>query len=727
LAKLEQPNPTPWTELAAIAAAAAVLFWFVEWQKIVAGLTVVVGLGFVIFWHELGHFLVAKWCGVKVLKFSLGFGLPGVPPIVSFRKGMGLTFFRSRNKEYEEILKAEREGINDHDISQIGETEYAIGVLPLGGFVRMLGEDSGEGDAQTSDPRDFRNKPVGARMAILSAGVIMNFILGFAGFVVVYLIGTMEMPGVIGAVVAGAPAYSAGIRAGDEILSIDGRRDITFDDMRRIVALSGKHQIVTFEMKREGRSDPLRFGVHPVRGPYDAFPVIGVVNPITLQLNPFQPLVPPLGMAGDIKSPFGGFEGDDLIIAAGLGDSLTRVNTPYQLDEILARHAAKPLTFLVRRTTKPKAGQPENNATTTEVSVTLPPNHFMDLGARMTMGPIVAVQGDSLAGKLGFAVGDQILKVDGRADFDPMRLPTYVFERAGKTVAFEISRVDAGGKVSTLNLTVTPDSSPAWTESIVEREALEVPGFGFAYSVSPKVTAVQPGSPAATAGLKPGSELESVTITRPAEKKGEEDATTTIKFDPKAPGWPAAFFALQMVPKNGKVHVTVAGSASSIPIVLEPDPEWFNPRRGFFFYPLTRPVPPQPLGSAISRAWRQTSDVVFSNYALIRGLFQKRLPGNSVGGILRIADMAYGAARSGFDSLLRFLSMLSIGLAVINLFPIPPLDGGQLLILSAEKVRGRPLPERAQVVFLIFGLVLVVLLFVVVTFNDIATLFFSTK
>src|SRR5277367_939727 len=99
-------------------------------------LQVAVGLGFVIFIHELGHFLLAKWNGVKVEKFSIGFG----PTLFGWTRG---------------------------------ETEYVLALLPLGGFVKMLGEGPDEQEKST-DPRAYPNKSVSARMAIISAGVIMN-------------------------------------------------------------------------------------------------------------------------------------------------------------------------------------------------------------------------------------------------------------------------------------------------------------------------------------------------------------------------------------------------------------------------------------------------------------------------------------------------------------------------------------------------------------------------
>ena len=132
-----------------------ILFWNI--------LKVAVGLGFVIFIHELGHFLLAKWNGVKVEKFSIGFG----PTILGFRRG---------------------------------ETEYVLAAIPLGGFVKMLGEGPEDEQNKTTDPRAYPNKSVGARMAIISAGVVMNILLGLASFVYAYGQGMDAIPAKVGAV-----------------------------------------------------------------------------------------------------------------------------------------------------------------------------------------------------------------------------------------------------------------------------------------------------------------------------------------------------------------------------------------------------------------------------------------------------------------------------------------------------------------------------------------------
>src|SRR5438045_511737 len=153
--------------------------------NILAIAALVFGFGFVVFFHELGHFLAAKWVGIKVEQFAVGFG----HALFAFRKGMG---FRvgSTTKEYEQRLRdhAEKKFSRKGDLTHeqfteaandlgLGETEYRLNWMPLGGYVKMLGQDDLNPTAQSDDPRAYNRKSIGARMFVVSAGVIMNIIL----------------------------------------------------------------------------------------------------------------------------------------------------------------------------------------------------------------------------------------------------------------------------------------------------------------------------------------------------------------------------------------------------------------------------------------------------------------------------------------------------------------------------------------------------------------------
>lgn len=148
-------------------------------------------LGVLIFIHELGHFAVAKWSGVGVEKFSLGFG----PKLLGFRKG---------------------------------ETEYLLSLLPLGGYVKMTGENPGEEVSESEKAKSFACKPVSTRAMIVVAGPVMNLVLAVFLLPIIFMIGVelpayLDGPPLIGYVVPGEPADLAGIRKGDVVISADGK------------------------------------------------------------------------------------------------------------------------------------------------------------------------------------------------------------------------------------------------------------------------------------------------------------------------------------------------------------------------------------------------------------------------------------------------------------------------------------------------------------------------
>jgi len=169
-------------------------------------------LGVLIFFHELGHFLVAKYFGVKVLKFSLGFGY----------KLVGKTF---------------------------GETEYLISTVPLGGYVKMLGEDSDETESLPPHEaeRAFNNQHVLKRIAIVAAGPFFNLVLALFLFFGVYVIsGIQVMSTEIGQVRTDSPAYKAGLMKGDIVVSIEGESIRSWPEIKGLVQKhAGKSLVVT--------------------------------------------------------------------------------------------------------------------------------------------------------------------------------------------------------------------------------------------------------------------------------------------------------------------------------------------------------------------------------------------------------------------------------------------------------------------------------------------------
>lgn len=176
-------------------------------------LAITITFATIIFVHELGHFLVARWLGVRVEVFSLGFG----PRLLSLTRG---------------------------------QTEYRLALIPLGGFVKMSGESVDV--AGPVRPWEFRAKTVGQRIGIAIAGPIMNYLFAFLLFTVIFMSGgsglTVPMEAKIGKVLADYPAAQAGLQAGDRILKIDSAPVKNWNEV--VKQISSRTAPITFELLR---------------------------------------------------------------------------------------------------------------------------------------------------------------------------------------------------------------------------------------------------------------------------------------------------------------------------------------------------------------------------------------------------------------------------------------------------------------------------------------------
>src|ERR1043165_1257314 len=182
-------------------------------------------LSVIVFFHELGHFLVARWCGVRVLTFSIGFG----PELVGFNDRHG--------------------------------TRWKLSAIPLGGYVKFFGDESEASTTSTEtirqmseeEKRDsFFFKRVPQRAAIVAAGPIANFLLAIVIFAAVFTFyGKQATPARVDSVQPNSAAQAAGFQPGDLIVAIDGRRIETFTDMQRLVSASAG-QTLDLEVDRGG-------------------------------------------------------------------------------------------------------------------------------------------------------------------------------------------------------------------------------------------------------------------------------------------------------------------------------------------------------------------------------------------------------------------------------------------------------------------------------------------
>ena len=186
----------------------------------------VVALGALVAFHELGHFWVARRCGVKVLKFSIGFG----PKLVG---------------------------------RQIGDTEYLVSAIPLGGYVKMLGEDSGEEISEEDKQRSFSHAPIYKRALIVAAGPLFNMLLAYliftvwlAGGAALFVPSFADLAPTVETVVSGSPAEAAGLQSGDKVIQIGDKHISTWNEMTDIVKRSPRKPLLLV-VERNGRTETL--------------------------------------------------------------------------------------------------------------------------------------------------------------------------------------------------------------------------------------------------------------------------------------------------------------------------------------------------------------------------------------------------------------------------------------------------------------------------------------
>ena len=720
----------------------------------------ILGLGLVIFVHELGHFLVAKACGVKCEKFYLGFDIGG----------WRLCRF------------------------QWGETEYGIGVLPLGGYVRMLGQDDNPARAAEErersklqpqhaaavnhpgdlpheptsdeppalDPRSYMAKSVPQRMAIISAGVIMNLIFAVIFAAIAYRFGVRYVPAIIGDAAPGDPAWVKVIRPGDQIVGFDSEPPSDylryFNDLLPNVIFTDAGQSLELEVRPHGSSEIKRIAIQPT-GVHEAelkHAVIGVSAPSSTTLNKEEPVASRTAADKARLVPEGknqpqtrdeshakdtantAFQGDDRIMfVRRLGDRGLKLpvwNESHEpssarLREFLAKFPDERLDFYVDR---PDPKDP--TAKPTEVQISVDPNPMRQLGVVMGMEPVEAIQEDSPAKKAGFMNGDLIVSVDGQHDIDPLRLPDILRKRAGSEIVVEVQR-KVEGHDETVQLKVTP-RLPIVSQPYEPYQVPPLPNtpwssdeLGIAYKVSNRVAAVTQGGPA-DGKIQPGDEI--VAASFPAANDDEKEAqkkvgipTKAIEFDAEHANWPLLFTAIQRGNVGTKVELSFKRGGKQQSVVLETANanNWFNPDRGLLLDILfdTRKV--DSWSEAFALGFRETKESVWQVATTVRKLVRGELSLSGTAGPVGIAGAAAASASEGITQLLIFLTFLSANLAVLNFLPIPVLDGGHMMFLIYEGIRGKPASERTMTMLTYLGLAFILVLMVFVLGLDITRLF----
>jgi len=708
-------------------------------------LAVAGGLGLVIFVHELGHFLAAKACGVKVEKFYVGFDIP-----MGFLPSSLLKF-------------------------RWGETEYGIGILPLGGYVKMLGQDDNpknqaaenerikvrKADESESaaeekfewDPRSYPAKPVWQRMIIISAGVIMNLIFAVIFAAIAYGQGVSYMPCLLGGSAPGDPAWIAGLQGGDKILQIGrhGRPDeqLRFDkDLMIDVTLNGPKHPLDLLVRRAGQAEPAWISVTPTDRLADSDrPATLGVRPATttilagVDLESLDDDARPDTQRGSDEGYAALRPGDEIVAVDGQPlprDPQTGFVFEHDLDRLLAPRMTESVTVTIRR---PAGTGAADSAPPQTRQVTLPPTPLRMTGLVMQAGPVVGVRQESPAEKAGFRRGDVLVSLDGADLGDPLTLGQRLLPRIGQSVEFGVRRM---GEADPVLLQVIPVAPMNFQDGFSPGSALGVDSLGLAIHLTSVVKEVHPGTPAAKAGLAVGDQLVSVVFTKDGEPEGAP--LPMVKAESWVPGfwrpatdrpaedrvaekdlfnWYFVHSVLNLVPE-AKLELTYRrGDDVERTVAIEPfdSEQYFHPARRLATTPLSQVRTAESWSEAWSLGYAETAASVKKVFAVLQRLFTGKLSYRNLGGPIMIVRAAGSEASEGVARLLVFLTFLSANLAVLNFLPIPALDGGHMLFLIAEGVRGKPLNERLQVTLTLIGVGCLLSLMVLVFTLDIQRFF----
>lgn len=529
-------------------------------------------VGVLVVIHELGHFIAAKLLDVKVLRFSIGYGRPLVR------------------------VKAR-------------ETEYQIGIFPLGGYVRILGVEAEEVEARDRG-RSFATRPLWQRLIIIFAGPAANLILPIFIYFV-FFAGHTELPAaVVGDVYEDSPAARAGIEAGDTVLAVDGKSMRYWEELERTIrGRAGKELHLKLQRGRkvfEKYVVPLEEVVRKRDGTTDRQGRIGITR------APFLPMVgvidaaSPAGQAqlltGDLIISVDGRPVDNWSDIAGLGRVERRSNVVFFRGTPIP--GVPQVRLLEARLAKLK---PRTEDTMTQTTYSGIENAEMF---------VAHVDPGTPADLAGLAPGDLIVALDGQPVKHWSQLEQRLLSAPDRTWKLTWRRAE-GGSIREHSADVTQ----VWRKELDD----------YGHSVDRLVFGAR-------------NDVE----------RGQG----------------------KMIPIDGR------------------------------------------LGYAVSKAVERTGETI----ALMAGGFVKILggdsPSESLGGPLTMYRVASVSGEQGWDSFLLLLALISVNLGLINLLPVPVLDGGHVLVFAIEALRRKPLSDRAREKVQMAGLGFIVIITILALRND---------
>lgn len=693
---------------------------------------VLLGFGLVVLVHELGHFFAARWAGIRVLAMAIGFG----PALVSYRRGVGFC----RGSASARLASGQLQP--PADATALGHTEYRLNALPFGGYVRMLGQDDLHPAATSTEPDSYQRCPIWKRMIVISAGVVANVVLAAVVFVAVFTIGLEVSPPQIGAVLPGSPASRAvplnarelgidepGLRSGDRIERVNGRPPNSFNDLVLAAAMSRPGRPVQLTIRRDGLPDPIEFRIAPEPGSATGLLELGVEPPRSATLIELRSPAERAAWTQLAESiGLSGVEPGMTLVRVG---SIEPVRSAQDLRRAMDQSGGEPVQAVfagpagrVSVALQPRA-QLQRHLLARPGTSPVVVEHLLGLVPVLAVGPVGPAD---RAYRLGLRTGDVFVLV-GSVEFPrPDQGAAEIRAHAGRDIDLIVWRRPPGAAEPVeLSLTVPVTRRgmigfPIWdtaeTDTLLARPPAQLIDPRDGSSMTPPAAEVirRPGSRLVAINGRPVTSLVAARqvlreATASAAAQGA-DATVTLTLQP-----PQSAATVEPPPRDEVTwHIPPAHVAAlhalgwSSPLPLE-----------LFELEQTTLRADSPL----SAAWmglRETHRVMMTTYLTLARLFEGTIRVEHVKGPVGIAHLGTRIAERGPVWLAFLMALISVNLAVINFLPLPIVDGGQFVMLLWEQLVGRPIPVAVQNAISLVGLLLIGVVFVVVTYNDIANL-----
>lgn len=544
----------------------------------------VVLLGILVFVHELGHFLVARFCGVRVEVFSLGFG----KKLISYKHG---------------------------------DTTYCISLIPLGGYVKMFGEQGSTAEMTNDEKKvSFTHKTVWQRIAIVLAGPLMNFFFAVLVFGFVSFNGEDTRSARIAEIAPGSKAEIAGLKTQDKVLEIAGHSVRSYEEFQKSL---NQHQGASVEL--------------------------------TVQQD---------------------------------GETPRKVT-------ISVQSTPNPNLFTLAKTIGTIEG-------------ILP----------YAKGTLIAVKYDSLAYRIGLRTGDEIIKINNQKVIGWTGLNRLI---TSESIQLEVERTQS----SSSNLQIDPSTKLGTEKNSDKKEKVSLTSkiedsvkitnlaeFGIEHP-DVYLDQVVPGSPADQAGLLKYDKILNIdglkisswddVLQKVKSYSGTEALMMTVlregtevtkKLTPK--------MTSQMTLQGQEDRRYTVGIMSMMNIAT---PEIIK---------ISESNPFIALGKGVERSWDVSVMTVMS---FVR-LFQGEVSHKNIGGMISIGKAAKDSYQMGLQAFLMTMGILSISLFILNLLPVPVLDGGHLVFYIVEIVKGSPLSIKKMEMAHQVGFALLMGLMVLALFND---------